>query len=217
MKKSIFPAAWAALVLSGCVSSTFMALPDVTPRTFTSFPYSSGPATLCRTPVPQPSFLVVSRTVRALAGSGGQVEQVPIPTGAAFGIWSDKSRIAGIREYLRQLARERTVHVKVFLTRVGKRTPYLARTFSVQTNRPFLAAAWAAGKETRAVSAFFVKAGRTVSPVLDLTRLAPGFRSCRTATPDFPGDDIIFKPGRAIVRKGATNLEFTWETADGKR
>ena len=220
MKKAVFPAALAAIVLSGCVGlpgESSMDLPDVTPRTFASFPYSSGPETLCRTPVPQPSFLVVSRTVRALAGAAGQVKQVPLPTGEAFGIWSDKSRIAGIREYLRQLSRERTVHWKVELLRVGNSKPWLARTFSVRTNRPFLAAAWADGKKTRAVSAFFVKAGRDVSPVLSLTLLAPGFRSCRTATPDFPGDDIVFEPDRAIVKKGATNLEIIWETSNGKR
>lgn len=215
--KRLFGFSVAALVLSGCVSATDMELSDVTPRTFASFPYSSGPEILCRTPVPRPSLMVVSRTVRSLAGPGGIVKRVPIPTGTAFGIWSDKSRIAGVRGYLSQLSRERTVHVEVTLSRVGKRKPYFARSFSVRTNRPFVVAAWAGGRETRAVSAFFVKAGRTVSPVLDLTRLAPGFRSCRTATPDFPGADIVFKPGRAIVKKGATNLELTWETADGTR
>lgn len=217
MKKSVFPAAWASLLLSGCVSSTFMAIPDVTPRTFASFPYSSVPEILCRTPVPGPSLMVVNRTIRAMAGPGGAVEQVPLPTGAAFGVWTDKRRMVVIREYLKQLARERTVHVKVRLLRVGNNKPYLARTFSVATNRPFLAAAWADGNETRVLSAFFVKAGRDVSPVLSLTLLAPGFRSCRTATPDFPGNDIVFKAGEAIVKKGATNLELTWETSNGKR
>ncbi|AKS22849.1 MAG: hypothetical protein C75L2_00020055 [Leptospirillum sp. Group II 'C75'] len=206
----------AAFVLSGCVSATDMELPDVTPGTFVSLPYSSVPGTLCRTPVPRPSFLVVSRTVRTLAGPGGTVREVSIPTGTAFGIWSDKVRIAGIREYLNQLARERKVNVKVRLIRVGKSTPYLVRSFPVTTNRPFLAAAWSSGNETRTVSAFFVKTGRTVSPVLSLSLLAPGFRSCRTATPDFPGPDITFNAGQAIVEKGATNLELTWETSDGK-
>ena len=220
MKKSVFPAAWAAIILSGlsgCVSSIDTDLRAVSPRTFASLPYSSGPETLCRTPVPRPSLIVVSRTIRSLAESYGAVKQVPIPTGAALGIWSDKRRIAGIREYLRQLARDRTVHVKARLLRIGKNKPYFVRSFPVTTNRPFLAAAWTDGKETRAVSAFFVKAGRDVSPVLDLTLLAPGFRSCRTATPDFPGNDILFKAGMAIVKKGATNLELTWETSNGKR
>ena len=213
----LFPSVLAAFILSGCVSETALDLSDVSPRTFASLPYSSGPETLCRTPVPRPSLMVVSRTVRSLAGPGGAVKQVSIPTGAAFGVWSDKTRIAGIREYLKQIARERTVRVKVELLRIGKNTPYFVRSFPVETNRPFLVAAWADGKETRAISAFFVKAGRDVSPVLDLTLLAPGFRSCRTATPYFPGDDIFFKSGRAIVKKGATNLGLTWETTNGKR
>lgn len=215
--KRLFGFFVAALVLSGCVSGTDIDLPDVNPRTFNSLPYSFGPGILCRTPVPEPSFRVVSRTVRFLAGPGGTVKLVPLPTGAAFGIWSDKTRIAGIREYLSQLVRKRSVDVKVFLTRVGKTRPYLTRSLVVPTNRPFLAAAWAEGRGTRAVSAFFVKTGRTVSPVLSLSLLAPGFRTCRTATPDFPGDDIIFKPDRAIVEKGTTNLELTWEIANGKR
>lgn len=213
----LFGFSLAALLLSGCVSATDMELSDVTPRTFASIPYSFGPGILCRTPVPEPSFRVVSRTIRSLVGPGGTVKQVPLPTGTAFGIWSDKIRIAGIREYLNQLARERTVNVKVRLIRVGKTRPYLVRSFPVLTNRPFLAAAWAEGQETRAVSAFFVKTGRTVSPVLSLSLLAPGFRSCRTATPDFPGDDIIFREGQAIVERGTTNLELTWGTPNDKR
>lgn len=217
MKTAGFPAVLAALVLSGCVSEAGRDLPDATPRTFAAFPYSSGPETLCRTPVPRPSLMVVSRTVRALAGSGGTVKRVSIPTGAAFGVWSDRIRISGIREYLRRLSRERPVSVKIALTRVGKTKPYLTRSFPVATNRPFVVAVWSEGGETRAVSAFFVKTGPTVSPVLNLILLSPGFRSCRTATPDFPGDDIVFRTGRAIVEKGATNLELTWETSDGKR
>lgn len=219
MKKGLFPLASVALLFSGCAGipggpSTDLSI--VSPPTFASFPYTPGPQTLCRTPVPRPSLMVVSRTVRSLAGAGGQVKQVPLPTGVAFGIWSNKTRIAGIRGYLKQLARERVVHVKVSLLRVGKQKPFFVRSFPVETNRPFLAAAWADGKETRTISAFFVKAGRNVSPVLDLTFLAPGFRSCRTATPDFPGNDILFKTGQAIVKKGATNLEITWETVNDK-
>ncbi|MHB1285562.1 MAG: hypothetical protein ACYCYP_03205 [Leptospirales bacterium] len=213
----LFGSSVAALLLSGCVSATDMELSDVTPRTFASLPYSFGPGTLCRTPVPKPSLPVVFRTVRFLAGPGGTVKRVPLPTGAAFGIWSDKIRIDGIREYLNLLSRERTVNVKVRLIRVGKSTPYLVRSFPVTTNRPFLAAAWSSGNETRTVSAFFVKTGRTVSPVLSLSLLAPGFRSCRTATPDFPGPDITFNAGQAIVERGTTNLELTWETPNDKR
>lgn len=207
----------AGLVLTGCVSTNGMELPGMTPRTFVSLPYVSGPEIVCRTPVPRPSLGLVSRTVWILAGSEGTVRQVPIPAGAAFGIWSSKRRIAAIAAYLKSLSREKTVNVSVSLRRVNKRTPYLVRLFPVRTNRPFVAATWADGREATALSAFFVKAGQTVSPVLDLVRLAPGFRSCRTATPDFPGNDIIFNPDRAIVKSGATNLEISWEISNGKR
>jgi hypothetical protein len=207
----------AGLVLSGCVSTNGLELPETTPRTFVSFPYSSGPEIVCRTPVPRPSLGVVSRTVWSLAGPEGTVRQVPIPAGAAFGIWTSKRRIAAIGGYLESLSREKTVNVEVSLRRVNKKTPYLVRAFPVRTNQPFVAATWTDGRETRALSAFFVKAGQTVSPVLDLVRLAPGFRSCRTATPDFPGNDIVFNPDRAIVKSGTTNLEITWEISDGRR
>lgn len=214
--KRLFSAVLAAALLSGCVSEPVLDLPDGPARTFASLPYPTGPDTLCRTPAPKPSAVVVSRTIRFLAGPRGAVRQVPISTGTAFGVWSDKTRIAGIRRYLKQLAGERTVHVNVALLRIGQKKPYYARSFSVPTDRPFLAAAWADGKEERAVSAFFVKAGHDVSPVLDLALLGRGFRFCRTATPDFPGDDVLFKDRSATVKKGAENLILTWEAADGK-
>lgn len=211
MKKAVFPLAWAAILLAGCVSGPALDLQDVTPRTFASLPYRDAPGLLCRTPVPRPSGTVVFRTVRALAGQGGRVEQTRVPTGFAFGVWSDRLRIAAVRNYLESLSREETVTVRVSLSGVGKKKPYLVRSFPVATNRPFLAAAWADGTSIRAVSAFFVPAGRTVSPVLDLTLSAPGFRSCRTSTPDFPGEDVSFGPERATVKKGATNLVIRWE------
>ena len=212
MKKAVFPLAWAAILLSGCVSGSALDLPDVTPRTFASLPYRNAPGRLCRTPVPGPSGTLVFRTVRALAGQGGRVEKVSIPAGIAFGVWSDRARIAAVRNYLESLSREETVTVRVSLSGVGKKKPYLVRSFPVATYRPFLAAAWADGTSIRSVSAFFVPAGRTVSPVLDLTLSAPGFRSCRTSTPDFPGGDVSFGPGWATVKKGATNLVIRWET-----
>ncbi|OOH80882.1 hypothetical protein [Leptospirillum ferriphilum] len=219
MKKGLFPLVPVVILFSGCVGtpggpSTDLSI--VSTPTFAAFPYTPGPLTLCRTPVPRPSLMVVSRTVRSLAGAGGQVKQVPIPTGVAFGIWSDKTRIAAIRGYLNQLNRERRITLRIRLSRIGKRLPYLDRSFFVLTNRPFLAAAWDDGPVTRTVSGFFLSAGQDVVPVLDLTLLAPGFRSCRTATPDLPGRDIVFGARKAIIKKGATNLEITWETVNDK-
>ncbi|MGL3709439.1 hypothetical protein ACSYAY_01045 [Leptospirillum ferriphilum] len=220
MKKTFVPLFCGAFLFSGCAGVNtdspmdFLSGPS---RAFVSFPYEPGAAILCRTPVPRPSLYVVARTIRALAGATGSVEQVPVPGGSAFGVWSDKIRIGAIRRYLKGLDRSRTVHVNVELLRIGKRIPYLVRSFSVATNRLFLAAAWADGKTTRAVSGFFVPAGQDVFPVLGLSLLAPGFRTCRTVTPDLPGRDILFASRKVVVKKGTTNLELTWETANGTR
>ena len=217
MKKTVFPLVCVALFFSGCAGEKGPSVIDLfpeNPRVFVSFPYGPGEGTLCRTPVPRPSLVVVSRTIRSLAGDSGSVREVPLQDGAAFGVWSNPARIAAIREYLNQLNRGRRIVLKVKLFRIGKRIPYLVRSFSVLTDRPFLAAAWADGKVTRAVSGFFVSAGQEVVPVLDVTLLSPGFRSCRSVTPGLPGPDIVFGARKAIVKKGSTNLELTWERAN---
>jgi hypothetical protein len=203
-------------LLSGCMLKTNPDLSDVSPRTFESLPYAGG-GLLCRTPVPVPDLTVVSRTIHALAGSGGRIREVSIPSGVAFGVWTSDVRSLAIRNYIRSLTRTNKVLISVRLSRIDRSTPYLSRTFPVRTRHAFLAARWKEGDRTMAMRGFFTRIGSHVVPVFSLEEHARGWFACRTATPGYPGGGISFDSSRATVRSGTETLTIDWEAKDAKR
>ena len=216
MKKIAIPILLTFALLSGCMPETNPGLSDVSPRTFESIPYAGG-GLLCRTPVPVPDVTVVSRTVHVLAGSGGRIREVSIPSGVAFGVWTSDVRSRAIRNYLRSLTHSGEVHVSVRLSRIDRTAPYLSRAFSVRTRHAFLAARWKEGDRTLAMRGFFTRTGSHVVPVFSLEEHAPGWFACRTATPGYPSGGISFDSSRATVRSGTETLTIDWEAKDAKR
>lgn len=216
MKKITTAILLTSALLSGCMLKTNSDLSDVSPQTFESLPYMGG-GLLCRTPVPVPDVTVVSRTVHSLAGSGGRVREVSIPSGVAFGVWTSDIRSRSIRNYVRSLTRSREVRVSVRLTRIDRSVPYLSQTFPVRTHHAFLAARWKEGDRTMAMRGFFTRTGSHVVPVFSLEEHAPGWFACRTATPGYPGRGISFDSSRATVLSGTETLTIDWEAKDAKR